>query len=50
MIFESAANQFSLTISEWTWAVSGDKSTRPFVIGFVDDFGDDIDSVFINNF
>jgi len=50
MIFESAANQFSLTISKWTGAVSGDKSTRTFVIGYIDDFGDGSGSVFINNF
>ena len=50
MISELAANQFPLTISKWIGAVSGDKSTRPFVIGFVDNFGDDSGSVFINNF
>jgi hypothetical protein len=50
MISESAATQFSLTISEsiGLWALTNPHVT--FGIGFVDDFRDDCGLIFINNF
>jgi hypothetical protein len=49
-ISESAANQFSLTISQSTGAVGADESKRHLWNRFRWWFGDDSDSVFINSF
>jgi hypothetical protein len=50
MISESAANQFSLTMSESTGLLALTNPRVTFGIVFVDDFGDDSGPIFINNF
>jgi len=50
MSFETATNQFSMTISDSTGQLLLTNPRLTFGIGFVDDFRDGNGSVFINSF